>query len=57
MLNNRNIKKVKLNKSLNYKIFKSFKIIKSHESIYKLKPSTSMKKTIFCFSFMIILFK
>ena len=45
MLNNRNIKIIKSNKSLNYKNFDFFKIIKIYEnSIYKLKLFTLMKK-------------
>ena len=49
MLNNRNIKTFKLNKSLNYKNLKIFKIIKFHELIYKLKFLTSMKRLYFIF--------
>ena len=49
MLNSRNIKIVKLNKSFDYKNFESFKIIKSHELIYELKFSISMKRLYFIF--------
>ena len=45
MLNNRNIKTIKLNKSFDYKNLKLFKIIKIYNnSIYYLKLSTSMKR-------------
>ena len=50
MLNNRNIKTIKLNKSLNHKNLKSFKIIKAYDnSIYYLKLLTSIKKLHFVF--------
>ena len=50
MLNNRNIKTIKLNKSFNYKNLKSFKIIKAYKnSIYELKLSTSIKRLHFIF--------
>ena len=50
MLNNRNIKTIKLNKSLNYKNFDFFKIIKIYEnSIYKLKLLILIKRLHFIF--------
>ena len=50
MSNNRNIKTIKLNKLLNYKNLKLFKIIKVYDnSIYCLKLSTSMKRLHFKF--------
>ena len=45
MLNNRNIKTIKLNKLFNYKNLKLFKIIKIYDnSIYYLKLLTLMKR-------------
>ena len=45
MLNNRNIKTIKLNKLFDYKNLKSFKIIKVYDnSIYYLKLSTLIKR-------------
>ena len=45
MLNNRNIKTIKLNKSFNYKNLKSFKIIKTYDNLaYYLKLLTLIKK-------------
>ena len=50
MLNNRNIKTMKSNKSLNYKNLKSFKIIKVYDnSIYYLKLSTLIRRFHFVF--------
>ena len=45
MLNNRNIKTMKLNKLFDYKNLKSFKIIKVYDNlIYYLKISTLIKR-------------
>ena len=50
MLNNRNIKTMKLNKLLNYKNLKFFKIIKVYDnSIYYLKLSILIKRYHFVF--------
>ena len=50
MLNNRNIKTIKSNKSFNYKNLRSFKIIKIYNNlIYYLKLSTSIKRLYFVF--------
>ena len=50
MLNNRNIKTIKLNKSLTYKNLNLFKIIKAYKnSIYELKLPTSIEKLNFVF--------
>ena len=50
ILNNRNIKTIKSNKSFDHKNLKSFKIIKIYDnSIYHLKLSTSMRKLHFVF--------
>ena len=57
MLNNRNIKTIKLNKLFNYKNLKFFKIIKTYNNlIYYLKLLSLIKK-IFRLLFVIILFK
>ena len=45
MLNNRNIKTMKLNKLFNYKSLRFFKIIKAYDNlIYYLKLSALIKK-------------
>ena len=45
ILNNRNIKTIKLNKSFNYKNLGSFKIIKIYDNfVYELKLFIFMKK-------------
>ena len=50
MLNNRNIKTIKLNKLFNSKNLKLFKIIKVYEnSIYELKLFTLIKRLFFIF--------
>ena len=50
MLNNRNIKTIKSNKSLNYKNLRFFKIIKVYDnSIYYLKLSILIKRFHFVF--------
>ena len=49
MLNNRNIKIIKSNKSLNYKNLELFKIIKFYELIYELNSLTSIKRLYFIF--------
>ena len=50
MLNNRNIKTIKLNKLFNHKNLKLFKIIKTYDNLaYYLKLSTSIKRLHFVF--------
>ena len=54
MLNFRNIKIIKLNKSLDHKNIKSFKIIRAiNNSIYKLNLFNTIKKVFFIFYFYI----
>ena len=50
MLNNRNIKIIKLNKFFNYKNLDFFKIVKIYEnSIYELKLLTLIRRLCFVF--------
>ena len=50
MLNNRNIKTIKLNKFLDYKILNLFKIIKIYDNfVYELKLFIFIKKIYFVF--------